>query len=89
MSIKSLCWLEPGLATKLCTIVFDFDRGKVPYQLIGICMGFIVVEFFSFIPLFYVLFVLSISDPTASADLAVVLMQEGLAHILLVGRRYE
>ncbi|GMN25990.1 hypothetical protein TIFTF001_001140 [Ficus carica] len=28
------------------------------------------------------------SDPTASADLAVVLMQEGLAHILLVGKRY-
>lgn len=26
------------------------------------------------------------SDPTASADLAVVLMQEGLAHILLIGR---
>lgn len=26
------------------------------------------------------------ADPTASADLAVVLMQEGLAHILLVGR---
>ncbi|XP_073306660.1 protein PELOTA 1-like [Primulina huaijiensis] len=26
------------------------------------------------------------SDPTASADLAVVLMQEGLAHILLVGK---
>jgi len=29
----------------------------------------------------------TISDPAASADLAVVLMQEGLAHILLVGRR--
>lgn len=28
------------------------------------------------------------ADPGASADLAVVLMQEGLAHILLVGRRY-
>ncbi|KAJ1409305.1 Translation release factor pelota [Sesbania bispinosa] len=27
------------------------------------------------------------SDPGASADLAVVLMQEGLAHILLIGRR--
>ncbi|KAH7543430.1 hypothetical protein FEM48_Zijuj02G0183200 [Ziziphus jujuba var. spinosa] len=27
------------------------------------------------------------SDPAASADLAVVLMQEGLAHILLVGKR--
>lgn len=26
-------------------------------------------------------------DPSASADLAVVLMQEGLAHILLVGKR--
>ncbi|WRX22952.1 eRF1 domain 1/Pelota-like - like 5 [Theobroma cacao] len=28
------------------------------------------------------------SDPGASADLAVVLMQEGLANILLVGKRY-
>ncbi|CAK7346657.1 unnamed protein product [Dovyalis caffra] len=28
------------------------------------------------------------SDPAASADLAVVLMQEGLAHVLLVGRRF-
>jgi protein pelota len=28
------------------------------------------------------------SDPAASADLAVVLMQEGLAQIFLVGRRY-
>jgi len=28
------------------------------------------------------------TDPAASADLAVVLMQEGLAQIFLVGRRY-
>lgn len=28
-------------------------------------------------------------DPAASADLAVVLMQEGLAHIFLIGRRYN
>jgi len=30
---------------------------------------------------------INFADPGASADLAVVLMQEGLAHILLVGRR--
>ncbi|KAI3841926.1 hypothetical protein MKW92_037433, partial [Papaver armeniacum] len=29
------------------------------------------------------------SDPGASADLAVALMQEGLAHICLIGRRYK
>lgn len=29
------------------------------------------------------------ADPGASADLAVILMQEGLAHIFLVGRRYD
>lgn len=28
------------------------------------------------------------SDPSATADLAVILMQEGLAHIFLIGRRY-
>lgn len=27
-------------------------------------------------------------DPSASADLAVVLMQEGLANIFLIGKRY-
>jgi hypothetical protein len=27
-------------------------------------------------------------DPTASADLAVILMQEGLAHVFLIGKRY-
>lgn len=29
-----------------------------------------------------------ISDPAASADLAVIMMQEGLAHLLLIGKRY-
>ena len=33
-------------------------------------------------------FSLNFSDPAASADLAVILMQEGLAHVLLVGKRY-
>jgi hypothetical protein len=28
-----------------------------------------------------------IVDPAASADLAVILMQEGLAHLFLIGRR--
>ena len=36
----------------------------------------------------YLLYSLLLSDPAASADLAVVLMQEGLAHVLLVGKRY-
>lgn len=40
---------------------------------------------------FYVWFIffrLCPSDPSASADLAVVMMQEGLAQIFLIGKRY-
>jgi protein pelota len=33
-------------------------------------------------------FSLNFSDPAASADLAVILMQEGLAHVFLIGKRY-
>lgn len=35
------------------------------------------------------LYIYTFSDPAASADLAVILMQEGLAHILLIGKRYH
>lgn len=58
----------------------DFKLNRLLKESVSNCMGYCLFT--------KIMLSLYFSDPSASADLAVVLMQEGLAHVFLVGKRY-